>query len=562
MLLGFPIVGQVPYSGIFRSVLPPASKDVDVQGWVQDEGEAAVNRIVSSPPPRHASDIQALTEAEQDKQFCSPLLTRDEVDAMFGKGLWRPLERFMITQADGKCRMIDNARRTGHNLHTELVETIHTTSVDFIAAACRAVVSALQIRTVADLSGHEWMQVRVATDDLPDAYRDHPVLPEHLPFSVVAVFVQGLGWRFTVLWGLAYGLEAAVVAFNRFPLLGIAAARRCLSCMAVAYLDDELSLEFVLQATVSQLGLSLVFASMGAPPHTPKSFAPAADRHYLGTSVHTGSVALDGLVQVQPKFATVAKVKSRLDDAIADKFLSRDTAGKLRGDLIWLFSSSSSLGARYAAPLLAEHQYGDEARLSSEDVLVLQSLRAMVLCIRPRSISVLPHALPFMRVYNDASFESGILRLGWVMFPPGDAEALGGTCVEPPAVLESWKERKQQIFLGETLCALVLPMLYPTRWQAVDALWFTDNQAAVVAAVKGCSREGDVHEIAHPAAILRGRNQVRVWFEWIDSDSNPSDGLSRLGVADDWSKQQGWQLQEFAFPPAAERSRVIQALLQ
>ena len=36
----------------------------------------------------------------------------------------------------------------------------------------------------------------------------------------------------------------------------------------------------------------------------------------------------------------------------------------------------------------------------------------------------------------------------------------------------------------------------------------------------------------------------RAWFEWIDSDSNISDGLSREGVTDPWTKAQGWDLKE------------------
>ena len=58
----------------------------------------------------------------------------------------------------------------------------------------------------------------MGTDDLPDAYRGHPVKDQHLRYSVLAIWVPNTGWRFTVLWGLAYGLEAAVVAFNRLPL--------------------------------------------------------------------------------------------------------------------------------------------------------------------------------------------------------------------------------------------------------------------------------------------------------------------------------------------------------
>ena len=40
----------------------------------------------------------------------------------------------------------------------------------------------------------------------------------------------------------------------------------------------------------------------------PKSFTPAAGRHYLSASVHLGSILDYGTVHLQPKFATVAKV--------------------------------------------------------------------------------------------------------------------------------------------------------------------------------------------------------------------------------------------------------------
>eukprot|EP00972_Heterocapsa_arctica_P003640 543119-Heterocapsa_arctica.AAC.1 len=35
------------------------------------------------------------------------------------------------------------------------------------------------------------------------------------------------------------------------------------------------------------------------------------------------------------------------------------------------------------------------------------------------------------------------------------------------------------------------------------------------------------------------------WFEWIDSAPNSADGLSRDGILDKWTVQQGWELTEF-----------------
>ena len=403
--------------------------------------------------------------------------------------------------------------------------------------------------------------MRVATDDLPDAYRGRPVREDHLCFSIVAVFVAGAGWRFTILWGLAFGLESAVVNFNRFPLLAVATARRCLSSMAAAYFDDELSVEFHGGSAVSQLGLQLVCREMGAPPQAAKSLPPASDRHYLGTSVHVGAFLAEGQIVVQPKFATVTKVCARLQLALQSGRLPRDTAGKLRGDLTWLFSSSSGYGAKYAAPLLSKFQHGDSEHLDSADRLVLQALLAIVLRAPPRTFCISSCARPLTRVYSDASFEKGELRLGWVIFPPSDGQPCGGTCLVPPPVLESWKDRRQQIYPGETLAVLVAPQLQPEFFTDADVLWFIDNQASVTAVVKGCSSEGDVHEIAHLAAVERCSLRTRTWYEWIDSDSNPADGLSRLGLLDAWTLQQGWSLQEYAFPATAFRDAIVSALL-
>ena len=96
------------------------------------------------------------------------------------------------------------------------------------------------------------------------------------------------------------------------------------------------------------------------------------------------------------------------------------------------------------------------------------------------------------RIYSDASFENGELRLGWVIFPPS-GRAEGGTCVVPPPVLASWKERTQQIFPGESLAGLVVPLLHPKLFYQAECLWFIDNEAAVAALIRGSTREADVH---------------------------------------------------------------------
>ena len=128
LLLGYPIVGEVAPSGVFREVTQTDKCQVD--SWLGDPAAEAVDALVRSKPPKHADAILKITQEEQRKGFCGPLVSRATMDNLYGRGGWKPLERFLIVQSCGKQRVIDNGRKTGHNRHTILSETISTTSVD------------------------------------------------------------------------------------------------------------------------------------------------------------------------------------------------------------------------------------------------------------------------------------------------------------------------------------------------------------------------------------------------------------------------------------------------
>ena len=66
LVRGYPIVGQISQTGIFRPVAP---REVEpLVKWVE-HGDEVVETLVHSRPPRHADDILAQTLAEQAKGF-------------------------------------------------------------------------------------------------------------------------------------------------------------------------------------------------------------------------------------------------------------------------------------------------------------------------------------------------------------------------------------------------------------------------------------------------------------------------------------------------------------
>eukprot|EP00435_Cladocopium_sp_Y103_P071551 s117_g37.t2 len=532
LLQGYPIVGDIAPTGVFRAVAPQPADTFDE--WV-DGASAAIDAILRSRPPRF----------------------HEESDP--GRAGQGPLERFLIQQPDGKHRVIDNCRKTAHNANTAMWETIHTVNIDFVASVSADLCRKLHVTEPAlDDAQWEWLRLRIGTDDLPDAYRGLPVAAHHQRFSVVAIYVADVGWRFTILWGLAFGLESAVVAFKRFPQLGIAIARRCVVALTAAYFDHELAVEMVADADPSQVGLRQVFNLLGAPPQPSKGFLAAANRHYLGTSLHLGDFMEQGFVRVQPKFLTTMKVLTKI---VADNALSRDAAGKLRGDLNWFFSMCMGHLRKLVGPVLTAHQSGTDAGLTPHDRLCLEAMRTAFRDAHPRDMFVLAKPRPVTRVYSDASFEEGVLRLGWIVFPP-EGQPTGGSCCVPAEVISTWKQRSQQIFPGETVAALVPPLVHPLLFADQDLVWFIDNTGAAASLIRGASAELDVLFIVQQVHLELHRLRARPWYEWIDSESNPSDGLSRLGVADPWTAQQPWAVQEYSFPHILDPQSLLLSLLE
>ena len=119
----------------------------------------------------------------------------------------------------------------------------------------------------------------------------------------------------------------------------------------------------------------------------------------------------------------------------------------------------------------------------------------------------------------------------------------------PIAVLDSWKQRKQQIFPAESFAPIMASVADPLLFRGRDVLWFIDNEAAASTIIRGATREEDVQGIAELTQFFWASLRCRVWIEWIDSDSNPSDGLSREGLLCEWCSSRGVK-PEVATPPA------------
>ena len=65
-----------------------------------------------------------------------------------------------------------------------------------------------------------------------------------------------------------------------------------------------------------------------------------------------------------------------------------------------------------------------------------------------------------------------------------------------------------------------------------DVIWLADNEASVSTIIRGACQPEDINGLAEATFVMMAVLRCRLWVEWIDSASNPSDGLSRTGLSD------------------------------
>lgn len=152
--------------------------------------------------------------------------------------------------------------------------------------------------------------------------------------------------------------------------------------------------------------------------------------------------------------------------------------------------------------------------------------------------------------YSDASFQPGDASPGidWFILKPGRS-VQGRAGRVPVEVMEALLVRKTQIYAAEAYAILAAVYEHLTDLKNTDAVFFVDNEAACAALIRGSSTQSDVGAVVNAVHWMLFSINCRPWFEWIDSASNCSDGLSRDGLKDTWKGQQGWKLQGGRVPP-------------
>ena len=143
--------------------------------------------------------------------------------------------------------------------------------------------------------------------------------------------------------------------------------------------------------------------------------------------------------------------------------------------------------------------------------------------------------MPPLIFYSDAE---------WTILnePPWLSKGLGGIMWDdtscraaaldtPRELVNALSDRKTQIIPLELMAAAGVLFTYKELLRGRDVLFFIDNQSVCGALAKGTSKSRDIQHLATAWHILTLHLRCRVWIEWVPSESNPADMLSRDGTA-------------------------------
>ena len=85
-----------------------------------------------------------------------------------------------------------------------------------------------------------------------------------------------------------------------------------------------------------------------------------------------------------------------------------------------------------------------------------------------------------------------------------------------------------------------------------DIIWFTDNSAALHCFIKGCSTLAGLDRSVAIFSCLTFRAKSQVWFEFefVDSESNWADRVSRLLGSCPWARDHGFQVRQYHINPS------------
>ena len=546
---GFQVIGELEPTRIYEHQAhePPVHK-ADLLA----NSEQLIASIEAQRPLEEIDFIWESSLKEEVKGFAGPPQSRDAFDKLYGKGGWTPVPAFCIEQACGKKRRIDNGRRGGQNDATAFTEK---------ARLCSAFQPALHTRLIweeaqaagADLAG-EHIELETGGEDLPDAFRSIPCRPEDLDVNIVAARdPQSRRMMYQQVEAMLFGFSSAVMGFGRWSRFLEALGRRILALLWSMYVDDGSLTDASKARGSGQELVGYAFCRLGTPFADAKRATMSDRGTFLGVDHYMHQAASHGAVSFRPTGKLQQKATAQLADMLAEDSCTPAAASKFRGTAGFCAHALWGRVGRAGFGPFRQRQYSDTEPWSLSHSLrrSISFFQCLLTACPSRIIDCKASRRPLVVIASDAQADAGTQPgCGYLLYDARSGRKSAACCSIPEKVLSAWGYDKQARQSGNPIAiceAAVVAAAAVREAEALaeaDVVWFIDNTTALHSYVKGTSANAHVERAAHLLHFLAHKFNFRVWFEFVDSNANWADGISRHLRADPFARSNGFAIDD------------------
>ena len=318
---------------------------------------------------------------------------------------YRLIKRFVITQASGKKRVIDDAAAGGQSqLSADGNRLQFTTALQ----PCQRVKLLVDTLCQFGIVPNQHLDtISAIGEDLPDAYRKIPMLPSHSSACLVTYRDNASNAiRIRKYNSMLFGTPLAVAAFNRLPFLLQAIVRRVSRQLCTFYFDDATQQDWSSTAVSSQSNLELIAELLGYPFAVDKRQLLQPTGDFLGL-VHDMTHALDqDVIHLWIRDRFNAKIHEFIDTAVASQQFHPGSASKLFGCVTFLDQAVFSRVARSGLNAIKDRQYNDSNSAVTPSLKQSFAVIKAILDSKPRrSIHTRLYVQPRMFGASDAAQE-------------------------------------------------------------------------------------------------------------------------------------------------------------
>ena len=536
--VGFPAVGWIPPCGLWDSRPSPFMDFREVFHGSDHEAEELLAGL------RPSADDQVAAESGQADElagFCTAPMSIDELRRR--QRPFRLIRRFVITQSSGKKRVIDDAAAGGQSRLSKDCNRLRF---------CSAVHPCLRIQALHKHIGRspcDWPDTVSAGEDLPQAYRKIPMDPDHTwACIVVSRCLQTGKAEFRRYHGMLFGLPLAVTAFNRLPFFLQAVLRRTLAALCSFYFDDLTTQDWTSCAVHTQKAIQHVCELLGYPFATEKQQPPCLTNDFLGLVHDLSAVRSHGLIRlwIRPRLAT--KIQDIMKQALDSGTLLPGQASKLYGCLTFLDQGTFGHVARAGINSIKERQYSSERCLTAELQRAFNMIDAIFELQPRRVVELQPSLSGHLLAASDASQDAPRQGNAGVLLQTAYGFRCGTVITIDSSIFDLWSKHTSKIAQLELLAIVQGILAFPELFRSSSVVWYIDNVAALMSLVRGRSDNAELDFMSQLVHLMLFHLHCHSYWEWVQSKSNWSDGISREGFGDPWLRSHGFSIRRSTVP--------------